>query len=99
MKKIFQLQVENKHPDRVIDGIKNEVRKYLKRERSKRLPEDAKFWEFTCSFGTNEQDAKVVTAAEIITSLDSAREQNLVVCYIEITAKPAFKKGETATKE
>ena len=90
MKKIFPLQVPNKHPDRVIEGIKNEVRKYLKRERSKKLPEDAKFWDFTCSFGTSEQDAKAVSVAEIITSLDSAREQNLASCYIEITAKPSF---------
>lgn len=95
MKKIFPLQVANKHPDRVIEGIKNEVRKYLKRERSKKLPEDAKFWEFTCSFGASEQDAKAVTVAEIITSLDGAREQNLRACYIEIIAKPSFKKVET----
>ena len=99
MKKIFPLQVANKHPDRVIEGIKNEVRKYLKRERSKKLPEDAKFWDFDCRFGANEEDAKAVTTAEVITSLDSAKEQNLASCYVEIIAKPSFKKAETATEE
>ncbi len=33
MKKIFKLTDEKKHEDRVLDGIKNDIRKYVKREK------------------------------------------------------------------
>ena len=33
MKKTFQLQVEGKHPERLLEAIKHDIRKYLKRER------------------------------------------------------------------
>ena len=36
MKKTFQLIVENKNKDRQVDSIKNEIRKYIKRERTKK---------------------------------------------------------------
>ena len=37
MKKTFQLQAEGKHPDRLLEAIKNELRKYVKRERRRTL--------------------------------------------------------------
>ncbi|MEA2111178.1 MAG: DUF6172 family protein [Campylobacterota bacterium] len=91
MKKVFKLQLENKKPDRVIDSIKNEIRKYLKRERKKKLPEDAVFWDFDCRFGAEQSSAKSVTANEVITSLDIARQENWEACYVEIIAKASFK--------
>ena len=36
MKKTFQLIVANKNKDRQVESIKNDVRKYIKRERTKR---------------------------------------------------------------
>ena len=99
MKKTFQLQQENKHPDRVIEAVKNEIRKYLKRERKKKLPEGALFWDFDCRFGKNSGDAEVVTAAGIITSLDKAHDEQLSECYIEIITKPSFKKSEKVQEE
>ncbi|MFY8042823.1 MAG: DUF6172 family protein, partial [Rhodoferax sp.] len=39
MKKTFSLAVEGKHPDRLLDAIKHEIRKYFKRERNRSLPE------------------------------------------------------------
>ena len=39
MKKAFQIDVSNKTRERQIDSIKNEIRKYIKREKSKKLPE------------------------------------------------------------
>ena len=35
MKKTYALQVEGLHPDRRLDAIKHEIRKYLRRERGK----------------------------------------------------------------
>ena len=53
LKKVFKLTQENKHPDRVLDSIKYDIRRYVKRERKKKLPEDAIFWAFDCRFGQN----------------------------------------------
>jgi hypothetical protein len=46
VKKTFQLRPEGKHPDRVLDATKHEIRKYLKRERRRDLPEGVDFWDF-----------------------------------------------------
>ena len=48
MKKFFSLEASNHKPARLADKIKSEVRKYLKRERSKELPEGVDFWDFDC---------------------------------------------------
>ncbi|WP_413891032.1 DUF6172 family protein [Candidatus Aalborgicola defluviihabitans] len=39
MKKIFKLAIEGKNRDRVLDAVKHEARKYVKRERRRLLPE------------------------------------------------------------
>ena len=41
MRKTFQLHVEGKNLDRVLDAVKHEIRKYIKRERRRDLPEGA----------------------------------------------------------
>ena len=38
MKKNFPLQAEGKHPDRVLEAVKHEIRKYFKRERNRDVP-------------------------------------------------------------
>ena len=48
MKKTFQLIVANKNKDRQVESIKNDVRKYIKRERTKKLPENTNYWNFDC---------------------------------------------------
>ncbi|MEA1915928.1 MAG: DUF6172 family protein [Campylobacterota bacterium] len=94
MKKVFKLEQENKHRDRVVDSIKNEIRKYLKRERKKKLPDDATYWDFDCSFGKNSDEMATVTTSQIITSLDDANSQNWESCYVEISSKAIFKKNK-----
>jgi acetoin utilization deacetylase AcuC-like enzyme len=91
LKKIFPLQQANKHTDRVVESIKNEIRKYMKRERNKKLPEDALYWDFDCRFGHNDSDASSVSASAIITGIDKAKDDNWKECYIEIIAKASFK--------
>ncbi len=91
MKKIFELHAANKKPERVCDSIKNELRKYLKRERKKKLPEDALFWEFECRFGQTIETAESLKASELIKALDKAYEVSWEKCYIEIISKPSSK--------
>lgn len=92
MKKIFQLQEKNKKPDRTLDSVKNEIRKYFKRERTKKLPKEAIFWEFECRFGKDEASAQTLLANDIIKALDTTREEEWPSCYIEIISKPSDKK-------
>ncbi len=89
MKKIFPLQSETKQPERVADAIKHEIRKYLKRERNKKLPEGSPFWIFECRIGANEESAKEVMVAELIPSIDTAYTEKWGECFVEIVAKPA----------
>ena len=55
MKKTFQLIVANKNKDRQVESIKNDVRKYIKRERTIRLPENCNYWNFDCKFGKTQE--------------------------------------------
>ena len=92
MKKIFQLQHEKHHPDRVIDSIKNELRKYLKRERKKKLPNSkTMYWDFDCRFGANQEDAKAMSFDVALKALDKASADKLESCYIEVMAKAVNK--------
>jgi hypothetical protein len=91
LKKVFKLTQENKHPDRVLDSIKYDIRRYLKRERKKKLPEDSIFWEFDCKFGKSSDESESINASEIITSLDKAKESGWKEFYIEIISKPSDK--------
>ena len=71
MKKVFPLIDEKKHKDRVIEGIKNDIRKYVKREKKKDLPEKATmYWDFDCKVGANEAEAKVVSYESLIKEFD-----------------------------
>ena len=97
MKKTFNIQEENKNSERLIEAIKHDIRKYLKRERSKKLPKDFGFWDFDCRFGQTSESATSVHSAELTTELDKALSEKWEACYVEIIAKPA-QKPQTAPK-
>jgi hypothetical protein len=92
VKKIFKLTDEKKHEDRVLEAIKHEIRKYVKREKKKELSNKATmYWDFDCKIGATVEDAKVVTFEELIKALDAIKETNVKECYIEILAKEVNK--------
>ncbi len=91
MKKVFQIDVSNKTRERQIDSIKNDIRKYIKREKSKKLPVGFNSWFFDCKFGQTKEDAKVINFADVIKSVDLAQSENYESFYIEIIAKAIFK--------
>ena len=86
MKKTFQLQVEGKHPDRVLDAIKHEIRKYLKRERRRDLPTGVDYWDFDCKFGLSSDVAETVHVANLIACIDAAVQAQASSFYVEILA-------------
>jgi len=88
MKKVFKLTDEKKHEDRVLEAIKNDIRKYVKREKKKDLPDKSTmYWDFDCKIGTTKEDAKVVLYEELIKSLDTIKATGITEVYVEILAK------------
>ena len=57
MKKTYPLTHPKALVDRLIEGIKSDIRKYLKRERAKDLPEAMDYWDFDCKFGSSAESA------------------------------------------
>jgi len=86
LKKTFKLQESGKHPDRTMDTIKHQLKKYLKREKKKKFQSTNSFWDFECRFGKNNESAKDVTFNEISKLLDVARAEGWKECYVEIMA-------------
>lgn len=92
MKKTFPLQHPKKKPERIVEAIKHEVRKYTQRERRKTLPEaETMYWDFNCKFGENSTSAATVQFSGIIEGLDTVTESGWESCYIEILAKAVDK--------
>ncbi len=92
MRKTFQLRPEGKHPDRVLEAVKHEIRKYVKRERRRELPEGVDFWDFDCRFGTSQETAAAVHLAELTRLMDEVARAAGPQFYVEILAKHGHRK-------
>ncbi len=100
MKKIFKLTDEKKHEDRVVEAVKNDIRKYVKREKKKKLPDaSTMYWDFDCKIGATAADAKVVDYEDLIKALDTVKATGVTECYVEILAKTVDKPLKEATEE
>ncbi|WP_223908817.1 DUF6172 family protein [Rhodoferax lithotrophicus] len=98
MKKTFQLQIEGKNPDRVLEATKHEIRQYLKRERRKALPEGVDFWDFDCSFGTHADNAESVHLATLTALIDAVAQAGGAAFYVELLAKPGHRMARPSQK-
>ena len=99
MKKTFPLTIEGKNRDRVVEAVKNDIRKYMQRERRKTLPAGVDFWDFDCRFGTSAetaQDCHVATLTELINGVAAAGEPQL---YVELLSKPGIRTAKPASAE
>ena len=88
MKKTFKLTHPKIKVPKLVQTIKHEVRKYLRRERRKTLPEDVDFWDFDCQIGVDEASSEVVHVSDIDQAIDQAESKQLESFYLEILAKP-----------
>lgn len=98
VKKTFPLSAGNHKPERVVESIKSDIRKYVKRERRKKLPEDVDFWDFDCRVGQEEASAKTAHVAELVAAVDTAAQENWTAIYIEILAKPGHRNQRVRRK-
>ena len=86
MKKTFSFSAPDRDSARVIDGIKHDVRKYVKRERHKDLPEGADFWDFACKVGPTPDTAEPKRISEVNAAIDAVASAGATEVYIEILA-------------
>ncbi|NMM10319.1 MAG: hypothetical protein HHJ16_08605 [Polaromonas sp.] len=87
MRKTYRLNIEGKNRDRLLEASKHDIRKYVKRERSRALPAGADFWDFDCKFGTSEATAEVVHFAALIGLIDTLAQDGGEQFYVEVVTK------------
>jgi len=95
MRKTFTLTHPKIKVPRMADAVKSDIRKYVKRERHKDLPEGVDFWDFDCKFGPTVETAQTVHVAELNKCVDEAEVQQLASFYVEILAKPGIRQKKT----
>ena len=91
MRKNFKMTHPKIKGPRLVEAIKFEVKKYLKRERRKALPADVDFWDFDCRYGTDEESSEVIHVSAINRSISRAESEQLESFYLEILAKPGYR--------
>jgi len=99
MKKTFSLTHEKIKPARLIDSIKHDVKKYIKRERKKKLPEGIDFWDFDCKYGHSEDVAETIHVSALNKSIDDAAQHELASFYLEILVKPGIRTVKSFSEE
>jgi len=87
MRKTYLLNVEGKSRDRLLEASKHDIRKYVKRERSRPLPAGVDFWDFDCKFGSDEAGAAVVHFATLMGLIDTIAQEGGQQFYVEVVTK------------
>ena len=106
MRKTYSLNIAGKNRDRLLEACKYDIRKYVKRERARALPEGVDFWDFDCKFGNDENDAVVTHFAALMGSIDVKAAEGCEQFYVEVvtrqghrTAMPIEKKSLQALED
>jgi hypothetical protein len=99
MKKTFPLTLEGKHHDRVVEAVKNDIRKYLARERRKPLPAGVDFWDFDCKLGTSAQAAEPAHVAALTGLINNLVATDAAQLYVELIAKPGVRTVKPAVDQ
>jgi hypothetical protein len=86
MKKTFPLKAPGKVDARVVEAVKFEVRKYLKRERRKTLPEGFDQWDFACKVGPDQATAETKLVNDVFPAIDSVAKTGSPQIYVEAIA-------------
>jgi hypothetical protein len=91
MKKLFALHSPGKVDARVHEAIKNDLRKYVKRERRKSLPAGHDMWDFTCKIGADAAGSTSITLTEIGSAIDQIAALGGATVYIEILVQASHR--------
>ncbi len=91
MKKTFKLSHPKLKLPRLVEAIKYEIKKYIRRERRKKLPAGVDFWDFDCRFGVDEATSEVIHLSTINRHISEAEAKQLDSFYLEILVKPGYR--------
>jgi hypothetical protein len=94
VKKIFHLNVEGRHPDRLLEASKHDIRKYVARQRRAALPEGVDYWDFACRFGLTDADASPVHFATLIGLMDEAGKAGQTSFFVDILGQKGYRKAK-----
>ena len=97
MRKTYPLRPEGKHPDRVLDAVKHDIRKYVKRQRRVPLPEGVDFWDFDCRLGASKDSAESLHFALLIAQLDELAKTGADAAYVELLVKTGVRTRKDGT--
>lgn len=98
MRKTYPLNIEGKHRDRVLDAIRHDIRKYVKRQRRAALPAGVDFWDFACKFGRSAETAAPVHFGDLMGLIDAAAKEGADAFYVEILPKNGYRKAKAADR-
>jgi len=87
MKKTYNLVHAKIKAPRIVDSIKHDIKKNLKKERNQTLPSGFKFWEFDCKLGQTEETASQIPLLELTKSIDDLLENKAKTIYVEMLPK------------
>ena len=87
MRKTYLLNIEGKNRDRLLEASKHDIRKYVKRERSRALPEGVDYWDFDCKFGASEDTAAGVHFATLSRLIDTVAHDGGEQFYVEVVTR------------
>jgi hypothetical protein len=88
MRQTFPFANPRHKPPQALAALKHRIRKYIKRERRKSVPEGVDFWDFDCKIGKDEDTAAPIAIDDLIKQLDAIAESGSEHVYVEILAKP-----------
>jgi len=92
MNKSYKLIEEKRDKDRVVESIKHEIRKYIKREKNKPLPEDVDFWKLECKISKDSDKLAFVEFQNLIRTIDILVLEEAEILNIEILSFEGIKK-------
>ena len=91
MKRIFSLTHAKIKPARLVDAAKHDVKKFMKKERSKPLSQGVDYWDFDVKFGLDEAQATSIHPGEINKAMDEAEKSGAESFFIELKVKPGVR--------
>lgn len=98
MRQTHSLLSERHKPPQALAAVKNTIRKYIKRERRKKLPEGVDYWDFACKVGLTEDTATTVHLATVIEKIDGFAQSGATEVYVEILAIPGIRTKKPVQK-
>lgn len=92
MNKTYKLIEEKRTKDRVVEAIKHEIRKYIKREKNKPLKDGVDFWKMECKISKDSDELVFVEFNDLVKTIDTIVLNEATTLNIEILSTEGKRK-------